>query len=342
MKKWLIAVIFFFVSQIALANQIDQIVVFGDSLSDNGNILALTTKAHKVFPNIPITPKNPPYYEGRFSNGPVWIDHLASALNVPLVDYAYGGAWAEPLHDSRILVPFSIGMQVDFYLVGAVGDYNKDKHLYIIWAGGNDYVEGREDPDYATTNTVSYIETQIDWLTYYGAKTVLVMNLPDLSVVPEVSKQGPDRIQAVDKLVKMHNRKLIKMVKDVQAKHPDAKIIFGDVTTYFNDTYHHPEKYNIKDVKNPCYGGDYSLRSLLNMANDKELNAALEQKIDIMKSPSLRNAYLTAKLADGGVEACENPDEYMFWDQIHPTRVVHQLMSFDVINILKENDIQGA
>lgn len=342
MKKWLIAALLMGASSVGFANQIDQIVVFGDSLSDNGNILSLTTKAHKVFPNVPITPKNPPYYEGRFSNGPVWIDHLGTMLNVPVKDFAYGGAWAEPLHDSRLLVPFSIGMQVDFYLVGAVGDYNKDKHLYIIWAGGNDYVMGREDPDYATTNTVNYIENQIDWLTYYGAKNVMVMNLPDLSVVPEVTKQGPDAVQTVDKLVKMHNRKLIKMVKDMQAKHPDAKIIFGDVTSYFNDTYQHPEKYNIKEVHKACYGGEYSLRSILAKVKPAEINAALEQKIDIMGSPSLRTAYLTSKLADDGVEPCQNPDEYMFWDQIHPTRVVHQLMAFDVMNILKENDIQGA
>lgn len=325
--------------QSAHATKIDQIVVFGDSLSDNGNILSLTKKFHKIFPSVPIIPKDPPYYQGRFTNGPVWIDDLASAMNVPLIDYAYGGAWAEPLKDSRLMIPFGIGMQVNSYLVRYLTDRHKGDHLYVIWAGGNDYAEGREDIDYATTNTVASIESQIDWLTYYGAKNILILNLPDLSIVPEVQKKGPDSIQQVQKLITMHNSKLVKMVAEQQAKHPDLKIIFADITPYFNEVYNNPEKYNIHDTTTPCYAGDYSLRSLL---AQREIAAAREQNIDILRSPSLRTAYTMSKLADSGVEACTNPDEHMFWDQIHPTRVLHNLISLDAMTILSKNDIHGA
>ena len=51
--------------------------VFGDSLSDTGNVLALTTA---------FTPNPFPVYPGalgRFSNGPVWIDYLAAGLGLP-------------------------------------------------------------------------------------------------------------------------------------------------------------------------------------------------------------------------------------------------------------------
>jgi phospholipase/lecithinase/hemolysin len=325
--------------QSAYAVEIDKIIVFGDSLSDNGNIFSLTSKAHKIFSSVPITPKNPPYFDGRFSNGPVWIDVLAAAMNVPLVDYAYGGAWAEPLHDSRIMVPFSIGMQVNYYLVAAVTDFYKANHLYVIWAGGNDYAEGREDPDYATTNTVATIESQIDWLIYVGAKNIMVMNLPDLSLVPEVSSKGPNKMHEVRILVNMHNDKLQAMVIKQQAKNPEVKLVYADITPFFNDTYYHPEKYNIKNVTTPCYSGDYSMRGLI---VDKEIAAAKKQNIDILNNPSLRAAYLTGRLAELGVEACDTPDEYMFWDQIHPTRVVHKIMASHALNILAENDIQGA
>jgi len=124
----------------AYAKQIDKIIMFGDSLSDTGNIFSLTSKAHKIFPSIPVIPKASVYYEGRFSNGPVWIDDLALAMNVPQENYAYGGAWAEPLLDSQLSVPFGLGMQVSYYLVMSVTDFHKRDHLYIIWAGGNDYV----------------------------------------------------------------------------------------------------------------------------------------------------------------------------------------------------------
>ena len=329
----------FFMLQNAYAVNIDKIIVFGDSLSDNGNIFALTTNAHKLFPSVPVLPKNPPYYEGRFTNGPVWVENLAASLNVPLQDHAYGGAWAEPLKDSKIVVPFGIGMQVSYYLVTAATDFHKGNHLYIIWIGGNDYLDGREDADYATTNTISSIETQMRRLAFYGAKNILILNLPDLSIVPEVVKKGPNGIQALHKIVTMHNEKLAKMVADFQVQHKDLKIIYGDITKYFNDVYHHPEKYNIKNVTGSCYEGNYSLRSLI---AEREISAAKAQNIDIMKNTALRVAYATSKLADSGVDACATPDEYMFWDQIHPTRVLHNLMSLNAATILSDNDIHGA
>ena len=47
---------------------ISGIVVFGDSLSDNGNFFALTGQPAK------------PYFKGRVSNGIVWVEHLAKAV----------------------------------------------------------------------------------------------------------------------------------------------------------------------------------------------------------------------------------------------------------------------
>jgi phospholipase/lecithinase/hemolysin len=328
--------------QTAYAVEIDKIIVFGDSLSDNGNIFSLTSKAHKVFSSVPIIPKNPPYFQGRFSNGPVWVDDLAAGLNVPLVDYAYGGAWAEPLHDSRLVVPFGLGLQVSYYLVMSVADFHKANHLYIIWAGGNDYVSGREDVDYATTNTVSSIEAQIDWLVYYGARNIIVMNLPDLSLVPEVATKGPDAMENVTQLVKAHNLKLSQMLTDQQTRHPEAKIIYGDITVSFNDAYYNHDKYNIKNVSTPCYSGGYSLRAMIrDRQATREFAAAKEQNIDIENTPSLRVAYATARMADSGIDACDTPDEFMFWDQIHPTRVMHQFMALDATTILNKHDIQG-
>ncbi len=61
------------------------LLVFGDSLSDNGNYFALTGGQY---------PPSPPYYQGRFSNGPVWPEVTADLADVPLKDFAYGGATA--------------------------------------------------------------------------------------------------------------------------------------------------------------------------------------------------------------------------------------------------------
>lgn len=60
-----------------------KLYVFGDSLSDQGNIFNITKLANSLEPQIPIVP-NTPYFQGRFSNGPVWTDYLAAGLGLPI------------------------------------------------------------------------------------------------------------------------------------------------------------------------------------------------------------------------------------------------------------------
>ena len=74
----------------ASAQSYNRLVVFGDSLSDNGNLLAATQGMAPPLP--PSASPNRTYDTGRFSNGPVAVEHLAAQLGVPLLDLAWGGA----------------------------------------------------------------------------------------------------------------------------------------------------------------------------------------------------------------------------------------------------------
>jgi len=53
------------VATAASAQSYNRLVVFGDSLSDNGNLYAVSGQ-----------PVSPPYFQGRFSNGPVFTELL--------------------------------------------------------------------------------------------------------------------------------------------------------------------------------------------------------------------------------------------------------------------------
>ncbi len=119
----------------ALTPTYDKLIVFGDSYCDVGNIFALTGGAEPAAP----------YYNGRFSNGPIWLDHVAGFLGVPLkasalggTDYAFGGAWVTE-GKSFTGVP-SVVEQVELYLSqhGGKADPNA---LYILEGGGNDILE---------------------------------------------------------------------------------------------------------------------------------------------------------------------------------------------------------
>ena len=329
-----------FLCQSAYAVSIDKIIMFGDSLSDNGNVYSITKTAHDTLPLIPIIPQEPVYYHGRFSNGPVWIENLASSMNVELKDFAYGGSWVEPITVSKLSMPISLSMQVNFYLVEALTDTNIDKHLYVIWAGGNDYIKGRSDIDEATTNTVKIIKDQLDWLRFYGAKNFLVLNLPDLSVVPQVVDQGSAFVEQEREMTTQHNRKLAVMIKEEQIANPGDKILFGDLTSYMDDVISNPAKYHLKNVSEPCFGGGYFFH-LANAVNTKEVDAAKDARIDIMNNASLREAYLMSKLATSGAKACDNPDEYLFWDHLHPTRMMHLIISTTAKELLYENGVSG-
>ena len=86
------------------------IVAFGDSLSDTGNVSILTGGA---------LPPAPYYFEGRFSNGPIWLDQLGAALD-GAVDPVLGGGTNFAFGAARVtaapLVP-SLRAQTNAFLI---------------------------------------------------------------------------------------------------------------------------------------------------------------------------------------------------------------------------------
>src|SRR6185503_7186924 len=79
-KLLTLALVFLSAATVANADSFSAIVVYGDSLSDNGNLFAASGQPPA------------PYFQGRRSDGPVAVEQLAGALGVPLVDFAWIGA----------------------------------------------------------------------------------------------------------------------------------------------------------------------------------------------------------------------------------------------------------
>jgi len=122
----------------AVTASYDALYVFGDSYCDVGNIFTATGGAEPAAP----------YYDGRFSNGPIWLDHVAGFLGVPLkayllggTDYAFGGAWVtEPQSIPGGGTIPSVPEQVELYL-GQHGGKADPHALYILEGGGNDILD---------------------------------------------------------------------------------------------------------------------------------------------------------------------------------------------------------
>ena len=341
MKKiiaWVLSILF---CTHVYASQIQQIVFLGDSLTDNGNLYAA----------LKIIPKSPPYFNGRFSNGPTWAEDLSKfyydKLYIDAENYAVGGATAivhDPLDDSFVS-PVTLTDQLYDYLGQSLFN-DKSTVLYSIWIGANDYLyENSTDIDSLTTNVVASISWSINKLIDNGAKYFLIMNLPDLSRTPYAQQNHVEnKLHAVSVL---HNQKLADTLKQIQNAHPDIKFVSIDIYSIFNDVLLNTNKYNqlyhqhINNITDACWQGDFTKkRNDITELNKALTNAQTKNKLTLAKNfttanasrlilntPSLAEAYATNKLYEQGVMPCPDANSHIFWDHIHPTEAVHEVLA---------------
>src|SRR5690349_17706066 len=170
----------------AAATKYDNLYVFGDSLSDNGNDLVLT-KAQRISPAIPPSESpNRTYYKGRFSNGTVAVEYLwqliqndSKAVLTPFlsrkglilkgaVNFAFGGSTSGYISQTpgNFYVPGVLG-QVDMFRAALLRQQAPQRTLYLIWTGGNDYLAS---PPASPEAVVANIAKAVEALYSLGAR----------------------------------------------------------------------------------------------------------------------------------------------------------------------------
>lgn len=169
--------------------EFNKLVVFGDGLSDMGRWGHLT--------NLQYPPSIHGFFESRWTNGPVWVEHLAKKLNLELSfenNFAMGGSTTgnyninEPLKqllglEANVSLPGML-MQVENY-IKAKGKADAEA-LFILWAGGHDigsYLDFGH-PDLTLQPPSANIRTAIEILKDAGAKNIFVGNMPDMGNSP--------------------------------------------------------------------------------------------------------------------------------------------------------------
>ncbi|MBT8144457.1 MAG: SGNH/GDSL hydrolase family protein [Gammaproteobacteria bacterium] len=251
-------------------------VVFGDSLSDAGNV--------KANLGVPVAP----YDNGYFSNGPVWVQTLASELGLPDTvassnggsNYAWGSARTGLDIDTGfgVIIP-SLQSQVDDFVTtrGATID---SSGLYVIWGGGNDVLQG----DVSTT--ASDIVAMVEQLAGAGATDFLIPNLPDIGQTPGSIDAG---LQAERTALSLeHNAALALAIDGLTSSLPSITIHFFDVFSLFTQLITDPGAQGFTNVTERCYGGTSGV--------------------------------------GGPGPVCSNPDAYLFWDDVHPTARAHAIL----------------
>jgi thermolabile hemolysin len=243
-KKAVLLVAFFFLSIFAFtlpamlsqvsAQPIDRLYVFGDSLSDVGNVFKATNGA------VPA----PPYFEGRHSNGKVWVEELAAKLNLPsdrVGNFAWGGATTGEVGMNQ--VP-GVLAQIEAFLK------NQPKldpqALFVVWIGSNDYLFSTETP----TVSINNLNESLNRLLEKGAKRLLVANLPDLGKLP--ATRDRENSQTLTNFAIAYNQALKTTIATL--KKPDIAIAELDVFNIYQTALKNPNQYGFTNVTNACLG----------------------------------------------------------------------------------------
>ena len=192
--------------------------VFGDSLSDTGNLAEtgiLQAEAGLSVTNFP----NPPSNHDSFTNGPVagqvlandlglnanpslWVTGFQDVNNLfggpsytPGGNYAVAGAIAAPSLAQGGVPGANLPQQVAGYL-GATGGKADPNALYIVFIGGNDvrnaalYGSSTTGPAGITTGVAAEIGV-IEALSAAGARNFLVPSVPNVGIIPEFAQDNP-------------------------------------------------------------------------------------------------------------------------------------------------------
>jgi outer membrane lipase/esterase len=205
----------------------DRLVVFGDSLSDNGNA-------------------------GRFSNGPVWVEQLAERLGLPLMparmggtNFAVGGARLDPRSG-----PFSLRAQADLFLALPRA---RGRALHVVYGGGNDLLGavGSPEGEAAVDAALASLRGILRDLVERGARDILVPNLPDVGLTPAVRAYGEQAVERAGRLTERFNAGIDRMAAEL-APVPGLRLYRLDVRAMADRARDEPGAYGFVDFATPC------------------------------------------------------------------------------------------
>jgi phospholipase/lecithinase/hemolysin len=291
------------------------IVVFGDSLSDTGNLAHLTEDKYGVRVPGPAVD----YTDGRATDGydtlpaaqnyfGVWIEQLAATLpSKPEIknsldggtDYAYGfattgtstGVFTFGPSNSLSVNIDNIGLEITDYL--STHPKIDNKTLFVVWGGAIDvlYATSSNDVIDAGINQILNIQRLID----AGATQFLVPNLPPLGLVPRLNGSSMTSIPATEASV-LYNTVLIGGVSLIQELDARKRLHIAqlDVFTLFNQIVATPSKFSLTNVN------------------------ASSQGLPV------------------------DPDFYLFWDDLHPTTRGHNVLATTANAILSRSTCQAT
>ena len=268
--------------------------MFGDSLSDVGNVYLATGGTEPASP----------YVNGEFSNGPVWVQDLAARLGLPALspsliggtDYAFGGATTGSSYTNNPQVP-NLAQQVGaFFLAHASAPSDA---LYTFSIGANDLfgildgsTGGGVTPQQAAAAAAQVVALEAGDLEAAGARDLALFDVPDLGETPQITALGPAASAEASALSAYFDQQVLIDLAPVEA----AGLTVFDLDTYalIDEAVNDPSVFGFSNVTAPCWTGGF-----------------------------------TGSVTGGSICSTDPAvqDSYLFWDDVHPTAAGHLLVA---------------
>ena len=268
--------------------------VFGDSLSDTGNVSLAT---------LGMVPVSPPYADRSFSNGPVWAQDVAQSIGLPPLqpslaggtDFAYGGAQTGQT-SVHTLNPTDLTAQYGQFL-GQVPSPQSGA-LYAMWIGSNDVLDIANNASLTSTqqqqavaDAVNNEVAVIGGLATHGAQNFLVLDVPDLGKTPYELDHGAAAAQSASSLASLYDTDLAAALQPLEASGA-LKIDLVDTYSVLDGVIANPSAYGFTNVTTPIWSG------------------------------GLTNASSGSLQATGSAQS-----QFLFFDSLHPSAQAHAVLA---------------
>lgn len=240
------------------------------------------------------------WFAGRFSNGFVWTEYLAKKINLPLYTWSVGGAAGE----DHLEIIQGVKHQIDSFNTykTSAEHYLPEQTLFTLEFGANDLLIYNTPLE----NMLSNIDDVFIRLAESGAKNVLLVLLPDVSRIPMAGIFTPSQRETMSKQVVILNNHL-KSTADKYSK-AGINIVTFDTFQYFQQLVNQPQDFGLKNTTSACLDVGQMVGSIFLFAQQ-----------------------LTPQCAQ------LSSDSYLFWDSMHPTTKVHELVAEEISTLILES-----
>ncbi|CAA0827846.1 GDSL esterase/lipase [Striga hermonthica] len=322
--------------------------VFGSSVVDNGNNNFLTnTRARADYlpygVDFPLGPAT-----GRFTNGKNFVDLLGEKLRLPNyipsfynpstsgskilhgVNYASGGSGILDSTGSVAGNVTSLNQQISNFETVTVPDLEQQnsgkspekivsEFVFVVGSGANDYTfnyflgfAGNVTVEDFTANLTSNLSNQLKRLYSLGARKFVLLAINPNGCSPMATSRVPANngcVESLNRAAELFNNQLRDLVDDIRPQIPGSNLVFVNAYKIISDILRFPR---LRDFRNT--------------------NSSCCEVIPISQGG-------TGVLCRRGGSVCLNRDEYVFFDGLHTTEAVNEIVATKAFESILRNEV---